>query len=186
MTETSLSDQLEYADRSVRTLRRAADRLTDDLERLHRRIAAAREGGERKKEAEPGQSPCTLCPNYDTCSKPCDELEALLPSPHQGRLFMNGQRGLPLHVIQHQQVCPIHDSRDVFERFEGCRHLLSDARWEVVELVYGEGLTQREAAQELGKRESTVSELLTGARKVMEQYYARDGSVRRDGNAADS
>ncbi len=162
--------QLEYVERQLGILHTAADQLAAGLDRLRREIRTTPpEQSIVSKEAT--ESPCASCSKYDTCTEPCGELLKLLPPEDAGQLTLTGQT--PLEVIQHDQgTCRI-DNRDLLDRFEACWAELTPKRREVVRLVVGVGLTQKEAAERLKKAESTVSELLAEATKTMHAFHTR-------------
>ena len=94
-----------------------------------------------------------------SCSPDDTSLAAKPPSP-----------GAPVESIS-EQDCVNLSAAHVLERFERCSHLLTEPQREVVRLLYGAGLEQKEIAKRLGKSESTVSGRLKRARETCKAYF---------------
>ena len=171
----------DYLEQQLHLLYLAATHLASGLGQLWSDLHNTRDR-EIEASTENTESPCTSCPIRDACTVPCDQLLQLLPSEDAGRLSRASHGDIPLDVIHHDQGAHRADSRDLMERFEACRALLTSKRWDVVRLVHGRGLTQKQAAQQLGKAESTVSELLVAATETMHAFHARQ---RRENTASD-
>ncbi|CAG0995339.1 hypothetical protein ARNL5_03571 [Anaerolineae bacterium] len=86
---------------------------------------------------------CERCPLRARCTKPCRDVEALLPKNHTARLgrayTREGRRFLAALEQRHQEVLLMLDYR---EQLRGRMR-------EVFDLKYIEGLTQSEIAQKL-------------------------------------
>lgn len=170
----SPGNESDYLEKQLHLLHLAAEHLASGLGQLWRDFYSTSQQN-IKATSEPTDSPCSSCPTRDTCSAPCDKLLQLLPSEDAGRLSLVRHGDIPLDVIHHDHGMHRADSRDLMERFEACRALLTTKRWDVVRLIHGQGLTQKQAAQQLGKAESTVSELLSAATQTMHAFHARQG-----------
>lgn len=171
---TSSGRDSAYLEQQLHQLYLAATHLASGLGQLWRDLHTTRDR-EIEASTENTESPCSSCPTRDTCSVPCDKLLQLLPSEDAGRISRTSHGDMPLEVLHHDQGVHRTDNRDLMDRFEACRALLTPRRWEVVQLIHGQGLTQKQAAQRLGKAESTVSELLAAATETMNTFHERRG-----------
>lgn len=167
---SSISIQLEGIRHGLQRLQSAAEQLVAGIELLLGEVDGTTENGESMSAAE---SPCESCPKYATCTEPCDELLSLLPPEDAGRSRHVSTVSIPLEVLEHDHVMQRPDHLDLLDRFRKCRTRLSPKRWQVVELVYGVGLSQTKAARRLRKSKSTVSELMKGAIAVLEAFEAQ-------------
>jgi len=159
---------MDILDHRLHVLHIAASELSAGISRLREDLGSTSSEMPRQAVDTP-ISPCSTCAQYDTCTKPCEAVERLLATEDAGRTPRRSQTDVPLDVLQHYGF-RTGNSRDVFDRFLACRPQLTAKRWQVVELVYGEGLTQKEAARRLGKSQGTVAELLAGALDVLEKF----------------
>ena len=170
---SSTSIQLEGIRHGLQRLQSAVEKRVAGIELLVREVGDTTENGASMSAAE---SPCNSCPKYATCTKPCDELLSLLPPEDAGRSRHVSTVSIPLEVLEHDHVMQRPDHLDLLDRFRECRTRLSPKRWQVVELVHGEGLSQTEAARRLGKSKSTVSELLKEAIAKLETFESQRSS----------
>lgn len=171
--------QPDHVKRQLHLLHLTAERLSFALGELWRGMLDDQDN-EVEEVVPPSASPCTSCPKYDACTEPCEELLQLLPLADAGKSRRVVGAAIPLDVLQHDLGVPVPSDRDLFQRYEACRHMLTPKRWQAVLLVHGAALSQKEAARKLGKAESTVSELLREAEKTMLAFHARS-SRDRDG-----
>lgn len=156
-------------DHRLRALHAAASEVAAGLERLREDVESTHSNRVGTSETT---SPCASCPEYATCTEPCEELLELLSAEDAGR-SRSVKPDISLDVLQHDHGIVRRTGRDLFERFLACRAELTPKRWEVVVLVHGQGLSQKEAARRLGKAESTVSELLSEATNTMNAFFSR-------------
>lgn len=166
----STSIQLEGIRHGLQRLQSAVEKLVAGIELL---LGEVGDTTENRASMSAAESPCNSCPKCATCTEPCDELLSLLPPEDAGRSRHVSTVSIPLEVLEHDHVIQRPDHLDLLDRFRKCRTRLSPKRWQVVELVYGEGLSQTEAARRLGKSKSTVSELLKEAIAVLEAFEAQ-------------
>lgn len=159
----------ENVEQRVSALHAAANELAvgiGDLRRLLGSLPAVETG--------PTESPCHTCAERDTCTSPCERLEKVLPKAGAGQVPIGGAKDVPLDVLRHDHGVARVDDRDLMDRFRACWHELTRAQREVVSLVFGEGLSQKEAAKRLGKSAGTISEHVTGATARLEAFRARN------------
>ena len=102
---------------------------------------------------------CAVCPEREVCQAPCDWLLSQLPRPPA--LYRERTYGLWPESTLVCRLRPAPGGR--LERFRG---VLSAREWEALELVYAEGLSQREAAERIGCHRST---LRTHLRRALEK-----------------
>lgn len=124
-------------------------------------------------------SPCDTCSEFENCNDPCEELLQLLPPLDAGQGPRNAHTKIPLEMLNHDQINHRPDNRDLIDQFKACRSELTPKRWEVVWLVHGLGMSQKETALRLSKAESTVSELLVEATKTMNAFHTRNSRKRQ-------
>ena len=172
---SSTSIQLERVRYGLQRLQSAAEQFVTGIEMLLGEVEVGEtiENGESMSAVE---SPCETCSKYATCKEPCDELLSLLPPEDAGRSRHVSTVSMPLEVLEHDHILQRPDHLDLLDRFRKCRTRLSPKRWQVVELVHGEGLSQTEAARRLGKSKSTVSELLKEATAKLEAFEAQEST----------
>jgi len=99
---------------------------------------------------------CLVCSEREMCQTPCDWLQERLPKPPT--LYRERTVGLWPETTLTRPVQPA--AGGCLQRYEA---LLTPREWEVLELIYGEGLSQRRAAQRLNRHRSTIQELLRRA-----------------------
>lgn len=117
-------------------------------------------------------SPCASCPKYDTCTTVCEDLARLLPPADAGASPKTFTTAVPLDILHHDHG-DRPPSQALFEQFRVCKAELDDKHWEVICMVFRDGLTQKEAATRLAKSPSTVSELLKKAREIKDASWER-------------
>lgn len=169
------ANQFEQLERKLHLLHTAANEVAAGLGQILQMIG---ESAPNSKEAS--YSPCDTCSEYETCKDPCEELLQMLPPLDAGQGPRNVHTKIPLELLDHDQINRRPDNRDLIDQFKACRSELTYKRWEVVWLVYGLGLNQKEAALRLGKAESTISELLVQATKTMNAFNSRNSRNRQD------
>ena len=171
------ANQFKQLERQLHLLHAAANEVAAGLGQVVQQIG---ESTPNSKEAS--SSPCDTCSEYENCNDPCEELLQMLPPLDAGQGPRNAYTKIPLELLNHDQINHRPDSRDLMDRFKACRSELTPKRWEVVWLVHGLGLNQKEAALRLSKAESTVSELLVEATKTMNAFHSRNSGNRQNTN----
>jgi predicted DNA-binding protein YlxM (UPF0122 family) len=113
---------------------------------------------------------CESCPERKTCSGQCKKLQEQLPKAKSGRGHHEN-----LTRFYEETLEDIRKLRrqDVFNRYEACKHLLTDEQWIAVYLHFKKGLSHVQAARYMGRGRSTVSELLQRAKNCMEEHHKK-------------
>jgi hypothetical protein len=113
---------------------------------------------------------CAICPAREECSRPCEQLKALLPNVYTGRPRRENLTGFhDTNLTEAQKTRRL----DVFAEYEACKEIFSDKQWAVVSLYYRAGETQQEISRRLGKAVSTISEHLAKAKQLKEENDRR-------------
>jgi hypothetical protein len=164
-----IAGHLECIDHELRIVRRTIERVSEQLKSVMTDLGCHRKVADH---VELTASPCDNCPQRDACSEPCEKLLAFLPSEDAGRNVRITRSGMPLDEAQHDRGRSRADHRDLFDRYQACRAWLTAKQWEAIECVHGKGMSQRQAAEILGKAESTISERLAQARQAMLAFHS--------------
>ena len=109
-----------------------------------------------------GKSPCGACAKREACATPCDKLEALLPGEREAEPCP-----IPVEIAESAGEWRRENGqirKFLFRIFLKHKRELTRAQRKVVQLVYGDDLSTREAAEKLGITQSAVSQRLTTAR----------------------
>jgi RNA polymerase sigma factor (sigma-70 family) len=144
-----------------------------------------------KRTVEP--SWCETC-SQENCRKPCENLNAHLPSIRAGKLHGEITGGIDFDQIRaprgasegksgdeeakrgdrgaFKDITKV-ESFDAMKQYEPCWNLLTHQQQEMVRLYHGEGKRIKEVAEILGKSPSTISGLLKRARNKKEEYDER-------------
>lgn len=100
------------------------------------------------------EADCLTCSQRDTCTAPCEKISASLPSLDAGR---RQSANVPVQILdRNRRPRSWHEER--YQAFMAIRDQLKPAQFDVVSLVYGEAITQAEAARRLKRAPSTISE----------------------------
>jgi len=102
------------------------------------------------------------------------EEPAVLPGAYQGRSRKEHTGCLDLDG---QSESKLVTSLDALEQYHRCADQLTSKQRQALYLYFGQGKTQQEIAQVLGKSRSTISGLIRRARKRREKY---DRKCRRE------
>jgi DNA-binding CsgD family transcriptional regulator len=142
-------------------LLQTAEQLATGLRQLLDHIAAETAPSSRgSPPAASGGAFCLNCDRRETCTTPCDEVAAVLPGVSAGR---RQTANVPLGILSEDRR-PRSWHEEWHEAFMAVRSELTPAQREVVSLVYGEAITQAEAAARLGRSPSTISEHIKKAK----------------------
>ena len=110
---------------------------------------------------------CAVCPDRHVCQTPCDWLLSRLPKPptlHRERPY-----GLWPASTLTRPLRPA--SNGDLRRY---RPLLTPREWTVLELIYTEGLSQRQAAARVRRSRSTVQEWLRRAHAKIARHVIQN------------
>jgi predicted DNA-binding protein YlxM (UPF0122 family) len=172
------------------SLRRIAGTLTPEV----RHLLGLLEGFRQAKPSDMTGPPCNSCQQRNSCEKPCESLNAHLPSPDAGKLHDERTGGLDfdeIKALRGSSEDKFDDERtsrgdrgafrgikkveslDVMRQYEPCWDLLTHKQQEAVRLYHAEGKNIGEVAGILGRSPSTVSGLLKRAQKKKEEYNAQ-------------
>lgn len=116
---------------------------------------------------EPLEFSCRLCPDRDVCQAPCPWMEAQLP--HEPAHHREKTYGLwPSSTVGRAFVPPSNS------RLPSLLRRLTTREWQVLRLIYRDGLTQREAARKLSLSRRTVRDCVERARRKLAILHAQN------------
>jgi len=138
------------------------------------------------EDQQPNKSLCDNCDKKLTCSKPCEKLEAKLPSQYEGSRFLNNKNDELINEISDAPNTNNHKSGqlklraidkvrtdEVFELYKSCSGIFSKKEWRVITLRLDEGQTFKAIGKSLGIATSTASDTFRRAKRRMGQHYSR-------------
>jgi predicted DNA-binding protein YlxM (UPF0122 family) len=148
---------------SIVELKEILSQLLPALEKL---IPVAREFCEHHTSTS-ASLPCDSCTEKEGCSGTCDRLKKMLSSKNRGRGGHENLTGFYQETLE--EIKRLRD-QDVFDRYETCKHLLTNDQWIAAYLHYKRGLSRVQTAKHMVKGRSSVSELLQRAKSRIEEY----------------
>ena len=110
---------------------------------------------------------CCACPDREVCQAPCDWMERQLPT--MPPTYLEKTYGLwPSTTLGRVRVPPSNGRVTQFGR------RLTNREWEVVRLVYREGMTQSEVSRKLSLSRSTVRNCVDRIRRKLAKSGAKN------------
>lgn len=152
----------------------------EQLVRLLRRLSEYADGRSPQSADQPTEQAtglCRTCQHRDVCTSPCEAVAASLPRLDDGRkqtadarlrLLSEDRRPRSWHEDRYRACMAIHDE-------------LTAAEFKVVSAVFGDAITQAEAAKRLNRSPSTISEHIKNVKAKL--LSARSQAIASEGTA---
>ena len=122
----------------------------------------------------PEPSPCDACSKKGQCIDSCNQLNDLLPGLYEGKGRHENLTGFYPDTLQVKERIR---REDIFEKYKLWEEDFTENQWAAIEMYYGECMTEKEIAQNIGKSRSTINGLLNRAKKTKEK---RDEKLRQE------
>lgn len=120
------------------------------------------------------QLSCDTCKERLGCKTPCDKVKAILASLQKGKGRHENLTGFYPETLQAKERVR---REDILEKYKLWKDDFTEKQWAVIEMYYGECMTEKEIAQRTGKVRTAINGLLNRAKKTKEE---RDEKLRRE------
>jgi len=168
------SDFVPYSIEEFMTLLREELPLWEEMIQRRKKLITVAKRLLCEKIATSTPSPCHLCPYRQSCTEPCDRLNALLPGLYKGKGRRENLTGLHAETLQGKER---KRRKDIFEQYELWKDGYTQAQWEAIELYYNQCMSEMQIAKKLGKKRSAINGRLIRARSRKEE---RQKQLRRE------